>query len=606
MRNARLAVVVAGALGALAGPASAQPLRFTLDVSPTAGSLTDSYEAVVQIELAGLAGPDRYVPPDFGDFQVLDSKVTQGTSSVVDPRRGQAIRTTIVRRYSLRPRTTGRLRIKAARLRIDRVDYETREVWVHVRGAGPGGGASATADPTAAGGAGVPGFTPPDPRGASMFLHAVADRPDPHVGQQVTVTWLLYTRSEVLKFEPRPPGHSGYTSEILFEPSSYFTYHEDTVGGVTYAVAVVSKRAIFPGRAGKLELPPYEARVATLETPLGQPVALRSKPVVLEVRPLPPGAPPGFDPTWVGTFTVEAKVDRAELDAAEALTLELTVEGEGDIRNLAAPRLAFPGFAFRAPRDDQPSVDSAGGTVRGKRVFRYWTTPERGGPQEVPAIELAFFDPAAGTYRIAATRPIPILVRGDPSQLAAAAQGSRDNRIGQDIRLVHLGDAMAGRTAPLLYRQPWYWALVLAAPLLFGLVVVTDRLRQRRRRETPRARLRRARGKARQHFRVAEIHIKGNRPAKFFAELQRALYEHLEERIGQPIQSMTRDELREFLRKKGFDNPLINAIDLELEQCDFARFAPSMANATEMRAAQRKVKELLVRIERTQVEGGEP
>jgi hypothetical protein len=100
---------------------------------------------------------------------------------------------------------------------------------------------------------------------------------------------------------------------------------------------------------------------------------------------------------------------------------------------------------------------------------------------------------------------------------------------------------------------------------------------------------------------VAEIHVKGNRPARFFAELQRALYEHLEERIGQPIQSMTRDELRDFLHRRGFDNPLINAIDLELEQCDFARFAPSMANAHEMRAAQRKVKDLLARIEKTRL-----
>lgn len=592
-----LALVV---LAALATPAAAQPLRFSLDVSPTAGTLADAYEAIVQIEVAGLSGPDHYTPPDFGDFQVLESKVSQGTASVVDPVRGQSIRTTIVRRYGLRPREPGRLRILPARLRLDGQDYETAEAWVTVRGTGLGFvPAVADADPTAASGAGVPGFTPPDPRGQPMFLHAVADRRTPWLGQQVTVTWMLYTRSEILKFEPRPPAQSGFTSETLYEPTSYFTYHDDSVAGLTYAVAVVAKRAVFPGKAGRLVIPPYEARVATLDTALGQPVALKSSPVELEVRALPAGAPPGFSPSYVGQFAIAATVDRTEIDAAEALTLELSIEGSGDLRNLVPPRLGFPGFAFRAPRDDQPTVDLSGDAVRGKRVFRYWTTPERGGPQNLPAIELAYFDPATGAYQVGLTRPIPILVRGDPGQLGATDPATRDNVIAQDIRLLHGGASITSRALPQLHRRTWFWLLAAAPPLLFGVVIATDRLRQRMRRETPRARLRRARGKARQHFRLAEIHVKGNRPPRFFAELQRALYEHMSERIGQPIQSMTRDELREFLRKKGFEGSLVNAIDLELEQCDFARFAPTMAGQVEMRAELRKVKDLLRRIEKT-------
>jgi hypothetical protein len=169
-----------------------------------------------------------------------------------------------------------------------------------------------------------------------------------------------------------------------------------------------------------------------------------------------------------------------------------------------------------------------------------------------------------------------------------------------------VGGTLSNRSLPRLYRSGWFWVLAGLPPFGFLIVVASDRLRQRLKRETPRSRLRRARGRARQRFRVAEIHIRGNRPAKFFGELAHVLYDHLEERVGQPVQSMTRPEMREFLHKKGFAASTIRKIDESLEAFDFARFAPSAAGPEEMREALRRTKELLRVIERTRlVEEGE-
>jgi len=153
-----------------------------------------------------------------------------------------------------------------------------------------------------------------------------------------------------------------------------------------------------------------------------------------------------------------------------------------------------------------------------------------------------------------------------------------------------------------LHRSPWFWGASGVPLFAFLMVVVVDRLRQRLKKETPRARLRRARGRAKKRFRVAEIHSRGNRPAKFFGELSRVLYDYIEERVGQPVQSMTRDELEKFLEEKGFDATTIRQISADLEAFDFARFAPSAAEKEEMKKALRQVKELLKRIERAQVD----
>jgi hypothetical protein len=601
MRRA-LAIAVMAA-GLLSADRLYADVELSLDVSPTAGTVDDTFVVTVTIEVPGVSGPDRYWKPSFSGFEEINSQISPTTSMQIDPVTGRRQLSSIeVRRYYLRPKRTGALAIDPARIRVGREEYETRRAFVRVNPAGAGSTAPTVtyADPTAGGNIGVPGFDPPaaSRRDEDMFLHVVADKREAFVGEQVTVTWLLYTRTEVLKFEPRPPRLDGLWSEKLYEPDAYFRYHEDVVGGVPYEVAIVSKRAVFPTQAGEITIGPFTAEVSNLYTPLGESDSLKSKPLTIRARELPGGAPAGFDPTYVGVFSAEAEVDRNVLDAGESMTLTLEVRGAGAIRRTTPPSLSIDGFEFRAPRDFEEDVDTSGDQVRGERTYRYWTTPQRGGAQEIPAIAIPYFDPRTGEYQVATTRPIRLMVKGNPGEMATAGS-SRENVIGRDIRLIRDGSSIDSRAVPRMYRSHWYW--IAAGLPLFGFLgfLIADRVREGMRKETPRARLRRARGKARQRLRVAEIHLRGNRPAKFFGELARVIQEHIDERVGKPVSSMTRDQLRAFLAEQGFAETTIGRIDEELEHCDFARFAPSASGPGEMRAAMRRTRDLLREIEKT-------
>jgi hypothetical protein len=148
------------------------------------------------------------------------------------------------------------------------------------------------------------------------------------------------------------------------------------------------------------------------------------------------------------------------------------------------------------------------------------------------------------------------------------------------------------------YHSRAFLAALAAPGALFLLTVLVDKLRERMRRETPRARLRRARGRARKRLKAAELHIRGGRAGKFFGEVARVLVEHLEERVGEPVSAMTREQLRDYLSERGFPEETVEALVRELENCDFARFAPSASGPGEMRAALRRVRALLSAIER--------
>ncbi|MFH0901808.1 MAG: BatD family protein [Pseudomonadota bacterium] len=601
-RTARTAHVALVALVALLPAiAQAQPIELTLKVAPQRGRVQDDFVATVRMTIRGVNSPERYRDPQFGELTVLDQQSQQSTQWSYDPTRGQEIRNVEVKRYRLRANRAGRLRIEPARMRLDGREYETNSLVVEVHAAAaqdlaPAGEPDRASDQQMHAAA-PPGFTPPEStRTEPTFLHVAVDRLRVMAGEQVTISWLLYTRTEILKFEPKVPRFDGFWVENLYEPRGYFTYHEEVVGGRTYTVAMVAKRALFPTSAGRMTVPPFEADVSTMHTSFGAPLHLASAAVGIEALPLPPGAPPAFDPAYVGLFSSEMSVDRSTVAAGESVTVTLAVRGAGPIRRTPIPRLSFDGFRVNVPQDFEEKMDSSTDLVSGERRYRYLLTPTRSGTLTVGPVEIPYFDPGEGKFRTARALPLSVRVIGE---IAAGSQsGSKDNVIGKQTRPIREPPGMVARAAVRAYQTRWFRVLLAVPGLVFASVLLFDKLLERMRRETPRSRLRRIRGRARKRMRVADQHVRGGRAADYFGEISRVLTDHVEEMVGRPVAALTRDQLGELLANRGFSAETVEALVRELENCDFARFAPGASGPGEMRAATRRVRALLAAIER--------
>jgi hypothetical protein len=594
-------MLAAGLLTLLVGSgrANANRPRLTMTVAPQEVALGETVTLTVEIDLPGLSGPDRYWHPDTALFKVVDSQIKRGTQTTMDAQQGQRLRSVEVYRYVLLPQNTGRLRIGPAKIRVGQDEWETPQASVKVLAKGGIGMSTDGIGDTDADGLDAPGYVPPTGPRQDVFLYAVADKNSVWAGEQLTVSWLLFTRTEVLKYEPTPPALTGLWSETLFEPSAFFKYSDVRLGVDDYVVALVSKRAIFATSPGTLVVPPLEAKIATMSTAVGRSDAIFSNAIEVEIRPLPAPMPPGFDASYVGKYELMAAVDRDLLPAGQPLTLSLRVQGQGAIRRTTAPRLRFPGFLFELPRDHETKDMRQGDTVAGERLYRYWTTPTESGDLVIPAIELTYFDVESGSYQVARTQPIGITVEGTMDDVADAERNaSAALAVNRDIRLAHNTRHVQSRVLVDSYRQPWFWWLLCAPFGVYLLVVGGDRLRRRRKKETPRARLRRARGKARARYRLAEIHLKGLRPAKFYAELSHAIYEHMEEWLAESMQPLTRAEMKSYMLSRGLEAGMVARVLSVLEAFDQARFASSKIGAEEMKRDLERTKELLSRVER--------
>lgn len=285
----------------------------------------------------------------------------------------------------------------------------------------------------------------------------------PYVGQPVMMTLRLIQRTsleEDANYSP-PPTH-GFWSEPPGDAQSYFAFEG------TRRVLVIERRTrLYPVAPGHASVGPALSQV-TLSTggmpdPFSgfggldrQVVPLVSDSIGVEVRPLPPGAPPGFAGA-VGQFAVAWLADRSHVAMDQPVTLALDLRGVGNLPLLRAPALGGPGYeVFGNTAED--SLAPPGSDTPGRRRFLWTVLPRRSGKLEIAAPAFAWFDPAAGAYRSVTLPPIELDVT---SARLAVASDEED-----------FPSAFASHPARPGARAARGWAFALAGLALGGSVLL--------------------------------------------------------------------------------------------------------------------------------------
>ncbi len=120
--------------------------------------------------------------------------------------------------------------------------------------------------------------------------------------------------------------------------------------------------------------------------------------------PLPPGAPANFA-DMVGEYTISASTNARTLAMHEAVEVEITVKGTGNLEQLECPKPDDAADWKLVPATRKPIVGPNGETLG--MVFSQLLRPtaEVGG---IPSFSFSYFDPKRMEYRQAATAPIPL------------------------------------------------------------------------------------------------------------------------------------------------------------------------------------------------------
>jgi hypothetical protein len=103
---------------------------------------------------------------------------------------------------------------------------------------------------------------------------------------------------------------------------------------------------------------------------------------------------------------------------------------------------------------------------------------------------------------------------------------------------------------------------------------------------------------------AADLALKSGLVKDFFAQVSRVLHGYLDERLNIAGAGMTHDGLRMAAIERGVAPELMEEIVAELENCDFARFAPSTTMTQQMDDTLSRLKILVGKLERSSLTRG--
>jgi len=606
----RLAVVAAAI--ALPASASAQVPTIQTTVTPSTVSLGDTLVLEVRVIMAGGNIEDVELP-DLSSFDVLSRHVSRPMSFSFGTGQAPMIQSSTIHTLTLQPRRAGTVQLSPVRVRANGQLFQGQAAVVNVvHGTAPpapltpiqpGVPALPPApltplDPLATP---APAEAPPGLTGAQydpeLFVRTTLDRERAYIGQQVTMTVFVYSRVGVRDLDVvREPSTEGFWTEDLIGPVRRLDFTSQDVGGQRFDVAVLRKVALFPMRAGTLTISPPEIEADTRGGIFsgGRQLRRAGIPGVLEVLPLPAeGQPPGFDPSNVGRYELEASLDRDRLAGGDAATLKVRVHGEGNLRQLRLPQLTSNSDLRILPPQVRDRIVMQNDRVSGERTWEWFLTPLREGRIAAPPVQLAFFDPEAASYRTVAAPALFLTVAGAPP---VATGDDLRTPAGPAVRSIRNASDLRRASAPVA-RSVWY-ALALATPPGFWLGLTIGRVVVDRRRRSAGDRPRRALGDARRRLKDATKTAKAGDAAGAFSAVARLLQSYLEDRIGERLGHETMEALRTKLAGRGYGADLAERVVKELENCDFARFTPAAIQGREIEQCLDRTGELLDDLER--------
>jgi hypothetical protein len=459
------------------------------------------------------------------------------------------------------------------------------------------------------------------------FLHTVVSKKRCGVGEMIVLRVYLYTSWSVAAAPlVREPGTDGFWVENLDTGGKQVANQEEVqIGGRTYERAELRRIALFPVRSGKLTISPALVEIEVRRGGFfsrSKTVRRASAPVVVTVDPLPDsGAPAGFDPANVGSFSFRADLDRAAVRVGEPVTLTMTARGAGNVRNAVLPKIGeIDGVKVYDPESEVDVVareDSVAGTLTSKVMM----IPKRPGSFEVPRIEWSYFDLESKTYKTLTSEaktvtvapgetPVQPLAQDAAASPSAAApqDATAFSRMAQKLRTISSRTDASTSGGGLVLDEPWFLAIAALAPLAYLGILAAQLLGRRSRGNLVRDRAKRADTEARR--RLDKLAARGAEldGDEFFAGLHRALRVFLEDRLDAPVAGDTSAELAARLKRRGFDDELADAAVAEMESCDFARFARSAAHGGEREQALNRMRALVARLAEVSVtkEEGNP
>lgn len=417
----------------------------------------------------------------------------------------------------------------------------------------------------------------------NLFLKANVSRSSAYEQEALVYTVKLYTTYDAIKFigATAAPKFEGFVVEESKDVSNQLEY--ETVGGKSYATAIIARYIIFPQMQGKLKVLGNTYTVSVDEREyyhdpfwgnmsVSKPLQLNVTPndLTIDVKALPAPVPADFS-GGVGKFSITSTLPAQNFMSNQAASVVYTVNGTGNLKYVKLPDLNAlypPELEVYSPNTE---VDAKVGktNVSGSARFDYSFMPLESGSYRIPDVRLVYFNPETGKYETSVAKGYEITVgKGQGSEKSQTRGNLSFNQA-----LMPVGNLSLSHT-PYVKRFGYWLFFLVPIVLLLG-AVVYYRAYLKANADILSVKSRKANKMAMKRLRKAALCMKRGDADKFYDEMLSALWGYIGDKLKMPTSELTRQNISEKLENRNIPEAVTAEFIGLLDECEFAKYAPA-------------------------------
>lgn len=555
---------------------------FNATVNSTTVALNDKFQLSFTFEGQEINSIRNFSPPDLNkDFLVLSGPNQSTSMQIING----AVSASISYSYYLQPRNLGKYTIGSAKLQYKDQDYKSEPIKIEVVAGSPKPKQNEQANENVS----------EKEIAENLFIRAIVDKQKVYKGEQVTVTYKLYTRLDIAAqmSVSKLPSYQGFWAEEL-ETSPNIAFTTEVINGKQFRVGVIKRAALFPSQTGELALTPFELKVPILIKKKKQSRSLfddffddpffgrtetyeytaKSNTIKITSLELPgDNVPSGFNGA-VGDFNLSAKVDKAQVKTNDPIALKLEISGSGNIQLINIPEIKMPtGFEKYEPKVSEQI--SRANRISGKKTIDYLLVPRIAGKMQIPPVEFSYFNPNSKSYVTLNTNSFTIDVQKGEGTANYTGVPKEDIKVlGDDIRYIKTDAGSIDKKEKFVLFSPGFlFALGLPLIALLGLVAWKKR-DDRLSGNVQLLKYQRAQKMAKSRLKTAKSLMTANNHTAFYSEISRALFGYLEDKLHIPKSEFSLDTAIQQLQNANVSQEILDDLKTCAEKCEFIRFAP--------------------------------
>ena len=541
--------------------------------------------------------------PEFTDFDYIAGPYTSQSSSTsfVNGKRTSSF--TLTYTYTLIANQEGTFTIPPATIKVDGEQYTSNGVRISVLPPDQPANTSAASQPR-----NNNTNATSQPRENSnvtegnIFMRTLVSKTKVHEQEAILLSYKLYFAGvdvAQLTNNTRLPEFKGFLKQEL-EMGEIQTELEH-YNGRNYQTAVLYRTLLFPQRSGDITIDPaqFEALLRVQNRAQVRSIfddffnsyttatkALTSPGVTIHVSALPAGKPRGFS-GGVGQFNISSAISSTDLQANEAVTLTLTIQGAGNMKLLKTPAVDWlEGFEVYDPKVTNNFRNSTSG-VSGTKTIEYLAIPRAGGTYTIPPIPFSYYDTQADDYKTLTTPEYTLHIARSADEETKAAvvnnfvQKEDIQQLGSDIRYIYANELpeFKIRKSTVTFGTLAFWLCYLIPALLSALLFIIFRKKIKENADITRVRYKKANKVAQRRLKTAEQLLKVDNKTAFFEEIEQVAWTYLSDRLSIPTAQLNKENIAQILAAKGVSEALIKDVLHVLSTAEFARYAPTSDHA---------------------------